>query len=98
MQSLVESAANRFSIPLHVVDILGRDYVSRLVEDLPDLLPPFMHDLKQVLECKGVVWMKANVDYLRRNLLLLRQMYGPEREGEQTATRISNQGRSDQQR
>jgi hypothetical protein len=78
MQNLIESAAIKFGVPIEVLDIIGRDYVSKLIEDLPNLLlPPFMTDLKQILENRGLRWISENVDSLRKNLLLLRQMYGP---------------------
>jgi hypothetical protein len=78
MESLIESTARKFGVPTEVLDLIGRDYVFQLTKELPGLmLPPLMSDLKQVCDRKGMNWIEENVDYLRKQLRVLRQMYGP---------------------
>jgi hypothetical protein len=78
MENLVESAASKAGIPSEVLDLIGRDYISQMVKDLPGLLlPPLMADLKKVFEKKGVDWIRDNVSYLQKHFQLLKQMYGP---------------------
>jgi hypothetical protein len=78
MQSMIESAARKFGVPTEVLDLIGRDFISQLTENLPSLLlPPVMADLKKVVEKRGVDWIRDNVPYLQKHFALLRQMYGP---------------------
>ena len=78
MHDLLDSAASKFGVPTEVLDLIGRDYVSKLTDDLPSLmLPALMSNLKQVCDRKGLDWVEENVDYLRKQLKVLRQMYGP---------------------
>jgi hypothetical protein len=78
MESLIESAANKAGVPSEVLDLMGRDYISQLIKDLPSLLlPPVMADLKKVVEKRGVGWIRDNVSYLQKHFGLLKQMYGP---------------------
>ena len=84
MGKLIESAAEKFGVPSEVLDLVGRDYLFGLVEDLPSLmLPPLMSDLHQLYCSKGIGWMKENVDDLRNQFKVLRQMYGPENDGDE---------------
>ena len=83
MNNLLDSAASKFGVPTEVLDLIGRDYVSKLTDDLPSLmLPALMSDLKKVCDRKGMDWVEENVDYLRKQLKVLRQMYGPAGEEE----------------
>ena len=54
MESLIESAARKAGVPTEVLDVIGRDYITQLVKDLPSLmLPPVMADLKKVFREEG---------------------------------------------
>ena len=78
MESLIESAARKAGVPTEVLDVIGRDYITQLVKDLPSLmLPPVMADLKKVYQKRGVDWMRENLSYLQKHFGLLKQMYGP---------------------
>ena len=78
MQELIDSVAEKHGVPSKVLDLIGRDYISETVKDLPSLLlPPFMSDLKRVYEKRGVDWIRGNVSYLQKHFQLLKQMYGP---------------------
>ena len=78
MENLIESAATKAGVPADVLDLIGRDYISQMVKDLPGLLlPPLMADLKKVFEKKGIDWIRDNVNYLQKHFSMLRQMYGP---------------------
>jgi len=84
MENSVESAAEKFGVPAEVLDLVGRDYLAGLVDDLPSLmLPPLMSDLHQIFCSKGIGWIRENVVALRNQFKVLRQMYGPERDGEE---------------
>lgn len=77
MQNLIESAATKAGVPSEVLDLIGRDYISQLVEDLPSLLlPPIMGTLKREFVKNGLEWMEQNLSSLQNHFLLLRQMYG----------------------
>jgi hypothetical protein len=83
MESLIESAASKAGVPSEVLDLIGRDYLTQLVKDLPGLLlPPVMADLKKIFEKRGVGWMRDNISSMQKHFGLLKQMYGPT-EGEE---------------
>jgi hypothetical protein len=78
MQSLIESAAKKAGVPTEVLDLMGRDYITQLIMDLPSLLlPPVMADLKKVYQKRGLDWIRDNVSYLQKHFGVLKQMYGP---------------------
>ena len=78
MHSMIESAAKKAGVPLEVLDLVGRDFIGQIAEDLPSLLlPPIMSTLKQVFLQNGLNWMEDNLFSLQHHFLLLRQMYGP---------------------
>jgi hypothetical protein len=78
MQSLIESAANKAGVPLEVLDLVGRDFIGQIAEDLPSLLlPPIMSTLKQVYQQNGLDWMQEDILSVQNHFLVLRQMYGP---------------------
>ena len=83
MERLIESAARKAGVPTEVLDVIGRDYISQLVNDLPSLmLPPVMADLRKVYQSRGLEWIRKNLFYLQKHFGLLKQMYGPT-EGEE---------------
>ena len=78
MQSLIESAAEKAGVPSEALDLVGRDFISQIAQDLPNLLlPPIMNTIKQEFLQNGLNWMMDNLISLQNHFLLLRQMYGP---------------------
>jgi hypothetical protein len=78
MQSLIESAAEKAGVPSEILDLVGRDFISQIAKDLPNLLlPPIMNTIKQEYLQNGLNWMMDNLISLQNHFLLLRQMYGP---------------------
>jgi hypothetical protein len=78
MKSLIESAATRAGVPVEVLDLVGRDFISETIEELPNLLlPPIMRTLKEHYLTKGLAWIEQNVSCLRNHFIVLKQMYGP---------------------
>jgi hypothetical protein len=48
MSSLVESAAIKAVVPIDVLDLIERDFISQVIEELTDLLlPPIKGTLKE---------------------------------------------------
>jgi hypothetical protein len=77
MKSLIESAANKAGVPLEVLDLIGRDFISQIIEELPNLLlPPIMGTLKEEYVKKGIEWIGQNVSSLQSYFTILKQMYG----------------------
>jgi hypothetical protein len=78
MQNLVESAAEKFGVPSAVLDLIGRNFLSQVIDEFPDLLlPPIMSTLKKAYAKNGLEWIGQNVMTLQKQFLVLKQMYGP---------------------
>jgi hypothetical protein len=78
MQSLLESAAKKFGVPVAVLDLIGRNFLSQVIDEFPDLLlPPIMSTLKQEYVNNGLEWIKQNATNLQKQFLSLKQLYGP---------------------
>ncbi len=78
MKSLIESAAIKAGVPLAVLDLIGRDFLSQMIEELPSLLlPPIMGTLKEQYVKKGQAWIEQNVACLQNYFTILKQLYGP---------------------
>jgi hypothetical protein len=78
MDRQIESFARVFGVPSEVLDVIGRDFVSKLVEEMPVLLlPAFMSNLKRMIDENGLDWTKRNVSHLKEYFLQLRQISGP---------------------
>jgi hypothetical protein len=78
MKSLIESAAKKAGVPLDVIDLIGRDFISQIIDDLPSLLlPPIMATLKDHYVKKGQAWIEQNALSLQNYFTILRQLYGP---------------------
>lgn len=82
MKSLIELAAAKAGVPLFVLDLIGRDFISQLIDELPSLLlPPVMATLRDHYMKEGVVWIEHNVSALRSYFTTLKEMYGSEGSG-----------------
>jgi hypothetical protein len=47
MKSLIESAAAKAGVPLFILNLIGRDFISEIIDELPSLLlPPVMATLR----------------------------------------------------
>jgi hypothetical protein len=78
MLNLLESAAKKFGVPSEVLDLIGRQFISQIIEEFPTLLlPPIMNTLKQEYMKNGLEWIKQNAISLRGQFLLLKKLYGP---------------------
>jgi hypothetical protein len=78
MQNLLESAAKKFGVPSEVLDLIGRQFISQIIDEFPTLLlPPIMNTLKQEYMKNGLEWIRQNVISLRQQFLLLKKLYGP---------------------
>ena len=78
MQSLLESAAKKFGVPAGVLDVIGRNFLSQVIDEFPDLLlPPIMSTLKQEYSKNGPEWIRQNAMSLQKQFLALKQLYGP---------------------
>ncbi len=78
MQGLVESSAEKFGVPFAVLDLIGRNFLSQVIDEFPDLLlPPIMSTLKQEYVKNGLEWIKQNAMTLQQQFLALKQLYGP---------------------
>jgi hypothetical protein len=78
MQNLLESAAKKFGVPSEVLDLIGRQFISQIIDEFPSLLlPPIMNTLKQEYVKNGLDWIKQNVLSLQKQFLLLKKLYGP---------------------
>jgi hypothetical protein len=78
MQNLLESAAKKFGVPSEVLDLIGRQFISQIIDEFPSLLlPPIMNTLKQEYVKNGLEWIKQNVLSLQQQFLLLKKLYGP---------------------
>jgi hypothetical protein len=74
---VIESAAEKFGVPGEVLDLIGRDFISQMVEEFPSLLlPPIMSTLKQEYVRNGLEWVRQNVLPLQKHFLVLKTMYG----------------------
>jgi hypothetical protein len=79
MKSLIESAAAKAGIPLFILDLIGRDFISQIIDELPSLLlPPVMATLRDRYMKEGAVWIEHNVLALQSYFTILKQMYGSE--------------------
>jgi hypothetical protein len=62
MQSLIESAAEKAGVPSEALDLVGRDFISQIAQDLPNLLlPPIMSTIRQEFLQNGLNWMKEDL-------------------------------------
>ena len=78
MQNLLDSAAKKFGVPVVVLELIGRNFLSQVIEEFPDLLlPPIMSTLKQEYVNNGLEWIKLNASNLQKQFLSLKQLYGP---------------------
>ena len=78
MQSLIESAAEKAGVPSEALDLVGRDFISQIAQDLPNLLlPPIMSTIRQEFLQNGLNWMKEDLLSLQHHFMILRKMYGP---------------------
>ena len=78
MESLIESTARKFGVPTEVLDLIGRDFITSVIDEFPSLmLPPIMSTLKQEYLKNGLEWTKQNILSLREQFLLLKRLYGP---------------------
>jgi hypothetical protein len=78
MQNLIESAAKKAGVSSEVLDLIGRDFICHIADDLPSLLlPSIMSTLKSEYLKNGLEWMRENLQFLQNYLIVLRQMYGP---------------------
>jgi hypothetical protein len=78
MKSLIESAATKAGVPLDVLDLIGRDFIAQIIEELPNLLlPPIMGTLREHYLNRGLEWIEQNVSALQSYFTILKQMYGP---------------------
>jgi len=78
MQNLLDSAAKKFGVPVVVLELIGRNFLSQVIEEFPDLLlPPIMSTLKQEYVNNGLEWIKQNASSLQKQFLSLKQLYGP---------------------
>lgn len=78
MECSMESAAHKFGVPLEVLDLVNRQFISQVIEDFPCLLlPPIMETLKREYVKNGLEWVKQNVASLQRQFLLMKHLYGP---------------------
>lgn len=76
MKALIESAARKAGIPPEVLDLFGREWLSQVIDDLPELLlPPVIYTMKHEYMEKGLDWMRQNLISLQSHFLMLRQMY-----------------------
>jgi hypothetical protein len=73
----IETAAEKFGVPAEVLDLIGRDFISQIIEEFPSLLlPPIMSTLKQEYVRNGLDWIRQNVLPLQKHFLVLKHMYG----------------------
>jgi hypothetical protein len=78
MECSLESAAKKFGVPPEVLDLIGRQFISKIIEDFPCLLlPPIMDTLKHGYVRNGLEWVKENVASLQREFLEMKRLYGP---------------------
>jgi hypothetical protein len=78
MECSLESAAKQFGVPPEVLDLIDRQFISKIIEDFPCLLlPPIMQTLKNEYVRNGLQWIKQNVESLKRQFLQLKQLYSP---------------------
>jgi hypothetical protein len=78
MENLLESAAKRFGVPPDILDLIGRDFITSVIDEFPSLmLPPIMSTLKQEYLKNGLEWTKQSIVYLREQFLLMKRLYGP---------------------
>lgn len=74
---MIESAAAKFGVPSEVLDLIGRDFISQMIEDFPSLLlPPIMSTLKREYVRNGLEWIRQNALTLQKHFLVLKHMYG----------------------
>jgi hypothetical protein len=78
MESLIESTARKFGVPTGVLDLIGRDFITEVIDEFPSLmLPPIMSTLKQEYLKNGLEWTKQSILSLREQFLLMKRLYGP---------------------
>ena len=78
MESLIESTARQSGVPTEVLDLIGRDFITSVIDEFPSLmLPPIMSTLKQEYLKNGLEWTKQSIVSLREQFLLMKRLYGP---------------------
>lgn len=78
MKAMLEAAANKFGVPAEVLDLIGRNWISEVIDDFPGLLlPPIMQTLHREYLNHGIDWMRQNVKLLQDQFLFLKKLYGP---------------------
>jgi hypothetical protein len=78
MENSLESAAKKFGVPADVLDLIGRDFITEVIDEFPSLmLPPIMRVLKQEYLKNGLEWTKQSIQSLREQFLLMKRLYGP---------------------
>ena len=77
MKNRIELAAKKAGVPYELVDLIGRDFIAQISEDLPNLmLPPIMSTIRREFLRSGLNWVKDNLLELQHHFLNLREMYG----------------------
>jgi hypothetical protein len=78
MKSLIESAARKAGVPSEILDLIGRDFITEVIDEFPGLLlPPIMSTLKQEYLKNGLEWTKQTILSLREQFLQMKRLYGP---------------------
>ncbi len=78
MKAMLEAAARRFAVPSEVLDLIGQNWISQVIDEFPSLLlPPIMQTLHREYVEHGLDWIRQNVRSLQDQFLLLKKLYGP---------------------
>jgi hypothetical protein len=78
MKAMLEAAAIKFGVPSEVLDLIGRRFISQVVNEFPSLLlPPIMETLHREYVKNGLEWVRQNVKSLQEQFLLMKKLYGP---------------------
>jgi len=78
MKAMIKAAAKKFGVPSEVLDLIGRNWLSQVIDEFPGLLlPPIMQTLHREYLNHGIDWIRQNVKSLQEQFLLLKKLYGP---------------------
>ena len=62
MKAMLEAAAKKFGVPAEVLDLIGRNWITQVIEEFPGLLlPPIMQTLHREYLNHGIDWIRQNV-------------------------------------